>query len=163
VLQQEDAWVVHTVMSNGKKVKRGSRVREGHLGRSRARPNVIASLEIPKSIVPGVFLTFDKVAQSTHAVFTGTAETQRLPEIVHEYPHVFLLGFVRTRQPFDGHVAREWNHLGDCPSPVPSYLCAIEGTVGLVKQAHGGKDGNHQVVVREIDVQRPVQRERSLR
>jgi len=35
----------------------------------------------------------------------------------------------------------------------------IEGSVGLVEETHGGKDGDDQVVMREIDVYCSVQRE----
>ena len=56
-------------------------------------------------------------------------------------------------------MAGEWHHLGGYPCPVLDDLRGVEGPVGLVEQAHGGKYGNDQVVVREIDVHRPVQRE----
>jgi len=38
--------------------------------------NIIAPLKISKPIVPRVLLTLDKVVQSAHAVFAGTAELQ---------------------------------------------------------------------------------------
>ena len=52
---------------------------------------------------------------------------------------------------FDGHLARKRHHLGDDPRPIFGNLHGVGGTVGLLEQVNGSKDGGHQVVVWEID------------
>lgn len=54
-------------------------------------------------------------------------------------------------------MSRERHQLGGDPRPVLGDLRGVEGSTGLIKEAHGGKDGNHQVVVREIDIHRSVE------
>ena len=54
-------------------------------------------------------------------------------------------------------MARKGHHLGGDPRPVFGYPRGVERSVGLVEQAHGGKDGNNQVVMGEIDIHRPIE------
>ena len=54
-------------------------------------------------------------------------------------------------------MTRERDHLGGDPCPVLGDPRGIQGSVCLVEEAHGGKDVNDQVVMREIDVHRPTE------
>ena len=72
---------------------------------------VAAPLETPESVVPGIPLTSHKVVKYAHTVLTGTAEFQRLPDIVHGYlssrpPQLWsrdLIGLLTYRRPVPTH------------------------------------------------------------
>lgn len=55
-------------------------------------------------------------------------------------------------------MTREGDHLGGDPRPILDDPREIKGSVCLVEEADGGKDGNDQVVMREIDIHGPVER-----
>lgn len=117
--------------------------------------------EIAEPITPRVRLARNELRERAQPVPIAAAESQRLQRIVHQDTHMqrVLLALRRTRKPLDDHPRAERRQLARDPRPPWVRGRGVERGA-LCEEAHRGVDGGHLVVVREVRVERAVERER---
>jgi len=133
-----------------------------------------AFLKVTVPITPCVTLTLDKRIDGTEAVTVRTAKVQRLQDIIDENPDKVLClwdllsacpprppvsdRWLCTTQLLCDHPTAKWDDPAGHPRPPGIRVCGIEGG-SWFEQSQGRVDGDHLTVVREVGVERSVERE----
>lgn len=114
-----------------------------------------ALLEVALAVIARIRLAFHKRIQRAHPTCVRPAERERLHRVVHEQPHALRAAAVEA---LDDHARGERHDLVHEERARGVWVRRVERR-GLVEEAHGREDRDHLVVVREVRVERAVERE----
>ena len=117
-----------------------------------------AFTKVTSAIAPSIPLTLYERIKQTQTI-TRSTKFQRLQCIVHQYPHI-LSPAVRATKPFRHHSPTEGYQVARYPSSFWVRLHRIQG-FGLIEQTYSSVDSDQLVIVREVGVDRMVERERN--